>query len=129
MMRKLLALVLAASVLLVACGEGAAPSWRAASASYQVQLTLDAVAQGSRQIQIDVSDRSGRPVEAAAITIAPTMSAMGHTQPELTAVAQGSGSYTASGELFSMLGAWELAVVVRYGDGVETVSFPFDVNR
>jgi nitrogen fixation protein FixH len=128
-MGKLLLLMLAASVLLVACGEGAAPRWQAVSASYQVQLTLDAIAQGDRQVQIDLRDRSGRPVEAAAITIAPTMSAMGHTQPELTAVAEGPGSYTASGELFSMLGAWEVAVVVRHGDVVETVSFPFEVNR
>lgn len=128
-MRYLLALVLAASVLLAACGEGAAPRWQAASASYHIQLTLDAVAQGTREVRIDLSDRSGRPVEAAAITIAPTMSAMGHTQPELTAVARGPGRYTASGELFSMHGAWEVAIVVRHGEVVETVSFPFDVNR
>jgi nitrogen fixation protein FixH len=128
MMGKLLLLLLA-TVMLAGCGAGATPRWQATSTSYQIQLTLDAIAQGERRVQIDVSDRTGRPVEAAAITIAPTMSAMGHTQPELTALATEPGSYTASGELFSMLGAWEIAVVVRHGETIETVYFPFDVHR
>lgn len=116
-------------LLLGAC---AAPSpaqiWQARSATLQVELSLDAAASGERQAAITISDRAGRPVEADAVILAPTMPGMGHSNPELAAERAAPGRYRVRGELFSMRGEWQVAVVVRRGSLSETVTFAIEIR-
>jgi hypothetical protein len=126
-MQRLL-LVICAALLLAACTTSQPLTQQARSPNLQVKLTLDALAPGVRQAQIAISDRNGQPVEAETVIVAPSMSGMGHSNPELVAVRQGPGRYGLQGELFSMAGSWQLAVVVRHGGMNETVQFQFELG-
>lgn len=124
----MIALSIGALLILAACGAREV-SQQATSAQFQVRLSLDAAATGSRVAQINVLDRDGRPVVADSVILAPTMGGMGHSLPELVATPEAPGHYRATGELFSMGGLWELAVAVRRGSAAESVCFSIDVAR
>ncbi len=54
---------------------------------------------------------------------------MGMASPEITAQMVAPGRYEAKGELFNMLGTWELDVRVGAGGAEETAIFTFDVTQ
>ncbi|MDP4506906.1 hypothetical protein [Nonomuraea turcica] len=61
------------------------------------------------------------PAAPAEVSLFAVMPHMGHTTPEIVAESDGPGRYVARGELFTMTGAWEIAVRVRGPSGTEIV--------
>jgi hypothetical protein len=81
-----------------------------------------------RQLQtvpVRITDAAGRPVEAAAITIAGGMPEHGHglpTQPRLGR-SLGGGVYEIEGVRFSMGGWWEFKLAIESPAGADRVTF------
>ena len=112
-------------VTMAACG-GSGMSQTSQTARYTVRLSLDDTGFGQRTATIEIADRSGQPVSAAGVVIAPVMEEMGMAAPEVTAQPLAAGKYQAQGELFSMIGTWRLNVRVT-ANGAEDIA-RFDVQ-
>ena len=121
-----LALVLAALLLLAACG-GSGITKTAQTEHYTVKLSLDSLEFGQRQATVELTDNSGNPADANVVVVAPVMRQMGMASPEATAQKVAAGRYQASGEFFSMLGTWEIDVRIDNGSAEEVATFQFDV--
>jgi hypothetical protein len=118
--------LLTALALLAGCGGG--PTLTRETASYRVTLMLDAARFGDRTATVEVADKNGQPVEAA-VTIAPTMKAMGMASPPATARPIGPGRYQAPGAIaFTMTGDWELDVRISANGREELASFTVTVD-
>lgn len=127
-MRRLLTPLLALALLLAACGQ-AAVSQTTRTASFDVSLTLDAAQFGDRTATVEVRDRSGQPVDGE-VTITPTMRSMGMASPEARMVSVGPGRYQSQGGVaFTMIGEWELDVLIAAAGREELASFNVEVTE
>lgn len=105
-------------------GGGADPvELRAATATYQVRLSLDGPRVGPNDVRLEVTDAAGGPVVAEEVTVEPVMPHMGHASPPVTAASEGPGRYRAGGAELPMAGPWELGVTIRAAGGAERAVF------
>lgn len=129
MQRSILASVLVLlSVLLAACGAGAAAPTEATSAK-PVNIILSTnpnpATVGDVEITFTITDADGNPIESAKVDVAaehPAMAGMGMSG---LATEQGGGTYSIKAN-FSDSGDWVLTVYVRK-DGLdykEEIAFP-----
>jgi hypothetical protein len=122
--RRLPALaVIVAVVFAGACSQPQPQSLQADTASYHVQLDLDAASLGRRTATIEITDARGDPVDADQVVVTPIMAEMGMTRPDLVADEIEPGRYRATGELFSMLGEWTLTVRVEKAGADDEATF------
>jgi hypothetical protein len=116
--------------LLAGCGGPTGITQESQTEHYNVRLTLDGAGFGERTMTIEVSDKAGGArVSADLVVLAPVMRDMGMASPEITAQMQAPGRYEAKGELFNMLGTWELDVRISAGGADETAIFKIDVTE
>jgi hypothetical protein len=115
-------------LLLAACG-GSSITQSSQTDTYNVQLTLDGAGFDERTATIEIADRSGQPVTADEVVLAPTMKSMGMASPEAAARMVAPGRYEAQGAFFSMLGEWEVDVRVSAGGAEEVASFKIQVDQ
>src|SRR5262245_55027269 len=120
--------VLFAVVFAGACSQPPPQSLRADTASYHVQLDLDAASLGRRTATIQITDSHGDPVDADQVVVTPVMAKMGMTRPAVVADELGPGRYRATGELFSMLGKWTLTVRVESAGAHDEATFTVNTD-
>jgi YtkA-like len=122
--RRLPALAVIVAVAFAgACSQPQPQSLQADTASYHVQLDLDAASLGRRTATIEVTDARGDPVDADQVVVTPVMAEMGMTRPALVADEVEPGRYRATGELFSMLGEWTLTVRIESAGADDEATF------
>ncbi len=82
-----------------------------------------------QRMRVAVTDREGRAVEGATLSIDGGMPQHGHGLPTRPQVTQrlGEGAYLIEGVRFSMGGWWELKVTIAAGDAIDTVTFNLDL--
>ena len=107
-----------------------APHPPASTANWQ--MTLTAVPARPRQLdptrfQVQLRDRSGKPVTGAQVSVQLAMPAMDMGRNEVTAQAGAAGVYTASGR-FTMPGDWQVTVQTDKGAAHQSQSFPITVQ-
>jgi hypothetical protein len=120
--------LLVAVAFAAACSQAEPQSLQADTASYHVQLDLDAASLGRRTATIQITDARGDPVDADQVVVSPVMTEMGMTRPDLVADELEPGRYRATGELFSMLGEWNLTVRVERAGVDDEATFTFDAK-
>lgn len=81
---------------------------------------------GQATFMIDVKDKSGKPVDGATVSFDINMTAMNMGTQQGTATPQGSGRYSAVGNM-SMRGPWRVRTTVKMPDG-STENKDFTVN-
>lgn len=121
-MRKmfLISMLVGLSILLVACGAGAAAPTEAGSASpvnIVVGTNPNPAVVGDVEITFTITDADGNPIEGAKVDVAaehPAMAGMGMSG---LATEQGGGTYSIKAN-FSDAGDWVLTVYVRK-DGLD----------
>jgi len=127
--RRLPALAVIAAVAFAgACSQTQPQSLQADTASYHVQLDLDAASLGRRTATIEITDARGDPVDADQVVVTPVMPEMAMTRPELVADEIEPGRYRATGELFSMLGEWTLTVRVERAGADDKATFTVEAD-
>lgn len=129
MSRMMIAVVgLCLLLLLAACG-GSGITQSSQTDTYNVQLSLDGAGFDERTATIEITDRSGQPVTADQVVLAPTMKSMGMAAPEAPARMVAPGRYEAQSAFFSMLGEWDVVVRVSAGGAEEVASFKIQVDQ
>lgn len=83
---------------------------RGTSERHVVQVTLEPPRTGPVRATVDLTDRAGQPATANEVTLEAAMPRMGHLNSELPASQEKPGRFRAEGELFPMVGVWELTV-------------------
>jgi len=69
---------------------------------------------GTNDFDVKVQDTAGQPIsDASVVRLLGTMREMDMGTQEIAATAQGSGHYTFRGDLLSMVGTWNVEVLVR----------------
>lgn len=111
-----------------ACGQPQPQSLQADTASYHVQLDLDAASLGQRTATIEITDSRGDPVDAEEVVVTPAMAAMGMTGETLVANEIEPGRYRATGALFTMLGEWTLTVRVESAGTDDEATFTVETD-
>jgi nitrogen fixation protein FixH len=107
------------ALTLVGCGGSSGFQGAAETASYTVKLNFtNKLTLGNHTAAVEVVDRSGQPIQAEKVVVTPLMESMGMASPESTAKLMDAGRYQAENVYFSMLGDWEVDVLVR-ADGKE----------
>lgn len=81
---------------------------------------------GQATFMIDVKAKSGKPVDGATVSFDINMTAMNMGTQQGTATPQGSGKYSAVGNM-SMRGPWRVRTTVKMPDG-STENKDFTVN-
>ncbi|TMR17485.1 hypothetical protein ETD86_23435 [Nonomuraea turkmeniaca] len=110
-----LLLIAAGIAWILGGGTGTGPvELSARGAHYAVTVALEP-STGPVEARVEVDPA---PAEVSLFAVMPHM---GHTTPEIVAAPDGPGRYVARGELFTMTGAWEIAVRVRGPSGTEIV--------
>ncbi len=89
-------------------------------------MTVEPPRTGRVRATVDVTDRAGRPAEADEVALEAAMPRMGHLNAELPTTKQAIGRFRAEGELFPMVGVWELTVRI---DGTEQLTVSVTVTR
>lgn len=132
MVKRLLAP--AATVVLVAvvgaCSQPAPVSREAETPSFHVQLDLDGASLGRRTASVRVTGSDRNPVAAEQVVVSTAMPDMDMPGPTVVADEIESGRYEATGELFPMLGEWDLTVRIEETgaseDEVEEATFTIE---
>lgn len=92
------------------------------SEHYAVRVTVDPVRTGRVRTTVEVQGADEVTLEAA-------MPRMGHLNSELATTRSSPGRFVATGELFPMIGVWELTVRVDGPAGMELVTVVVTVKR
>lgn len=100
----------------------------AGTSHYVLTATIDSPRIGSTDIDIDLTDRAGRPVRRAAIGIEAIMPLMGYAAPVVAATSVDSTHFHAAGVPLMMTGPWELRLSVAAPDGVDSLVLPLSVT-
>ena len=128
-MRKFIfiSLLVALSVLLVACGSAATPADTSSSGQANIKLETNPTPAvvGDIELMFTITDLSGSPIEGAKVDVNaehPAMAGMGMSGQ---ATEQGGGKYSIKAN-FSDSGDWALTIYVRKGelDYKEEIGFP-----
>jgi YtkA-like len=99
---------------------------RGTSERHVVQVTIEPPRTGRVRATVDVTDRDGRPVTPGEVALEAAMPRMGHLSSELPTTQEKPGRFRAEGELFPMVGVWELTVRI---DGSELVTVSITITR
>ncbi|MBZ0272049.1 FixH family protein [bacterium] len=93
------------------------------------ELSPDDPVAGENALVMTLYDAGGQTIEGADVTAEPFMPSMGHGSDEEPAVEElGGGVYRVENIVYTMAGAWELAIDVT-ADGVsDTFALEFDVT-
>ena len=110
-------------ISLAACGTMSPVAMRGQTDHYVIQLDLDHTGLGPRTAIITVTTPQNQPVADGTVTLLPSMQEMGMFSDAISAQPIAPGRYQAQGELFSMLGNWELGVRVNSAAGEESTNF------
>lgn len=122
-MRKLffINMVFLASVLLAACGGGAAPAADGAveekPVNIQVETSPSPAMMGDVELVFTITDANGSPIEGATVDVSADHTDMTGMTMGGAASDQGGGKYAINAN-FSMSGNWKLTVYVRK-DGLD----------
>lgn len=122
-MRKLffINMVFLASVLLAACGSGAAPAADGAveekPVNIQVETSPSPAMMGDVELVFTITDANGSPIEGATVDVSADHTDMTGMTMGGAASDQGGGKYAINAN-FSMSGNWKLTVYVRK-DGLD----------
>ncbi len=100
----------------------------ASNGSTLVNMTTnpDPIRVGSDSFVFDVKDNSGKPVDNATILFDINMTTMNMGTQQGSAVSQGNGKYTATGNI-SMQGPWRVGTKVTMPDG-KVISKDFTIE-
>ncbi len=112
------------------CAHQAAPAPPPANAHWHMTLTLAPNIPRQlepTQLTVQGSDRAGRPVSGAAVTISLVMPSMDMGQNQVPATAAAAGIYTGTGR-FTMPGRWQATVQAEKNALHQTQSFPVTVQ-
>jgi nitrogen fixation protein FixH len=113
---------------LTACGSSGITQ-TAQTERYTIALTLDSASFGERTATIAVNDRSGQPAAVDQVVLATVMPSMGMAVPDMTAQPTAPGRYQLKGDLFSMVGEWQVNVRVNAAGKQDTAQFVFQVQQ
>lgn len=119
--------LLVSLVTLCACG-GQPIAVQQQTAQHHIALTLDSRGMGQRQATIQIRTVAGEPVTQGQITLESAMPDMDMRMPSLIAEQSTPGTYVTRGELFSMLGIWELTVRVGGVSGQDSAQFQIEAT-
>ena len=124
-------LVLGTLTLGGGCAKPAAPERTAVSAAHW-RMTLTCAPTPPRQLdptqmQVQITDGTGKPVNGAAVTLALAMPTMDMGRNGVVAVAGAPGVYTGTGR-FTMPGDWSVTVRAAKDSWQQTQSFPITVR-
>jgi hypothetical protein len=86
------------------------------SPDHIVTVTIDSPRAGDTDIEIELTDRSGNPIDHAALRIQPIAPLAGHAGPALPARYAGPGRYHAVAVPLMMTGPWELRLSIDDAD-------------
>jgi YtkA-like len=100
----------------------------AGTSHYVITATLDSTRIGTTGINIDLTNRTGVPVDRATVEIEAIMPLMGHATPPLRAHWVGSGHYRATQVPVMMTGPWELQLSIDATNGVDYLTLPFSAS-
>jgi hypothetical protein len=98
------------------------------TARFQVTMTIDATKMGTRTIDLTITDRSGNPATVDQVLVAPVMREMGMASPEMVATSLGGGRYTLRGEPFSMIGIWQLDLLISADGQEDATTFTIEIT-
>jgi hypothetical protein len=122
-MRKLffISMFVLASVLLAACGGGAAPATDVTTeekpVKIQVETSPSPAMMGDVELVFTITDANGSPIEGATVDVSADHTDMTGMGMSGVATDQGGGQYSIKAG-FSMSGNWKLTVYVRK-DGLD----------
>ena len=122
-MRKLffISMFVLASVLLAACGGGAAPAADVTTeekpVNIQVETSPSPAMMGDVELIFTITDANGSPIEGATVDVSVDHTDMTGMGMSGVATDQGGGRYSINAN-FSMSGNWKLTVYVRK-DGLD----------
>jgi hypothetical protein len=124
----LLAIMAVAAAILWWKSSTLSSSGSAANSSSGISLSTDPspLRSGKATFMIDVKDKSGKPVDNATVSFDINMTAMNMGTQRGIAKSQGSGRYSAVGNM-SMRGPWKVSTTVKMPDG-SVVNKDFTVN-
>ncbi len=94
----------------------------------RVTLRLDSASMGERNIEVQIDDEAGRPVEVESLLLRFSMTEMDMGVADVEAQPVGRGRFRARGSFFSMAGRWEIeAIVGREAQAPLPVAFTFPI--
>jgi hypothetical protein len=99
---------------------------RGTTERHVVRVTIEPPRTGRIRATVDLTDRDGRPATPREVVLEAVMPRMGHLSSELPTAREKPGRFRATGELFPMVGVWELTVRI---DGGELVTVSVTVIR
>lgn len=117
---KAIAVLLAASLLIVGCASKDKVSQSVASAMGPNDLAIatvflpDPPTQGSETLSVTVSDAAGAPVKGASVTVTTAMPTMSMTGPSLVGHDNGDGTYSVKFDL-NYATTWRFDVSAKSG--------------
>jgi hypothetical protein len=96
---------------------------------YIVTATVNSTRMGATDIDIDLTNRAGGPVNQAMVQIQAIMPLMGHASPPVPAdPSAGNGHYRVAQVPLMMTGPWELQVSINAADGADNLLLPLPVS-
>jgi hypothetical protein len=100
----------------------------AGTSHYVITATVASARIGATDITIDLTNRTGGPVDGATVEIEAIMPLMGHATPPVTADSMGNGHYRATQVPLMMTGPWELQLSIDATNGVDHLTLPLSVS-
>ena len=94
------------------------------TADHIVTVTLGSSRMGDTGVDIQLSDRAGRAVNGADISVQAVEPRMGYSDVPVTATGNGDGRYHAADVPFMMTGPWDLRLSIVTGGSTDRVSVP-----
>ena len=118
-MRKMIfiSLLVALSVLLAACGSGAAPADTTSTKQVNIKLETNPnpALVGDVELLLTITDANGKPIEGANVDVTADHTDMMGMGMSGLATNQGGGNYSIKAN-FSEPGNWKLTIYVRKGE-------------
>ena len=103
--------------------------FHAGTSLYIVTATVNSTRMGATDIEIDLTNRAGGPVDQAMVEIEAIMPLMGHASAPVPADASaGNGHYRVAQVPLMMTGPWELQVSINAPDGADNLILPLPVS-
>jgi hypothetical protein len=105
----------------VAC---AAPPLRATSSEYQIQVQLERVGLGKREVTLELRDSTGQAITDARVEMLPIMEQHGMLSPPITLTHQQSGVYEHPALDLTMSGEWQLKCAITRAGNRSEITVP-----
>jgi hypothetical protein len=95
---------------------------------YVVTTTVHSARAGTTDIEIDLTNRTGGPVDRATVEVEAIMPLMGHAAAPISADSVGNGRYRVAQVPLMMTGPWQLQVSINAPDGADNLILPIPVS-